>query len=284
MGITPLFNSHFTDLNYQDLGETMEFSWQGKIVRLQGVSDTDWIYSLIRKTGTFYEIDLLKYIRYAMKGRSGCMLDIGANIGNHSVFFGMFVSDTVICFEPNPIVLPILKANLTENHIRHKLYQLGLSDREGEADIELPSTAVNNIGAARLIENQADISGSIRIATLDSLLPEIKAFTSGLNIIALKMDVEGMEPAVLRGARKVLDEYKPDLFIEVQNQDQMEKIEAILIPLGYNRVVSWAATPVWHFVHRNRWSIIRMIRLFVYILLHKSVPFASLIYSKIRSF
>ena len=259
----------------------MEFRWQGKIVNLQGVSEVDWIYSSIKKTGTFYEIDLLKYIRYAMRGRHGCILDIGANIGNHSVFFGMFVSNAVICFEPNPSVLPILKTNLTKNRIHHKLYQLGLGEREAEAAIELPSTAINNIGAARLIENQPDIRGSVHIVTLDSLLPEIKAFTGGLDVLAMKIDVEGMEPAVLRGAKTVIDEYKPDLFIEVLNQEQMEKIEAILLPIGYKRIIAWGATPVWHFVHRERWNMIRMTQIFIYILRCKLAP---LILRKIRSF
>lgn len=261
----------------------MEFSWRGRIVRLQGVTDTDWIYSLIKKTGTFYEIDLLKYIRYAMENRQGAILDIGANIGNHSVFFGMFVCNTVVCFEPNPKVLPILEANLSENKVEHKIYQLGLGESEAIASIELPSLSVNNIGAARLVKLQVSTEESVRVVPLDSLLPEIKLFINGLNVLALKIDVEGMEPSVLRGGRALLDEYKPDLFVEVLNREQMLNIESILIPMGYKRIVSWATTPVWHFVHHNRWNRTRMLRLFAYIALHKYTAFHMRIYRRISS-
>jgi len=261
-------------------GAEVEFSWQNKLVRIQGVSDTDWIYSSIKKTGTFYEIDLLKYIRYAMENRHGCILDAGANIGNHSVFFGMFVSDAVVCFEPNASVLPTLVANLSENRINSKVYQLGLGEREAVADIELPGFCEDNIGMARLVEKQTGVGQLIRVATLDSLLPEIKTFMDSLTVLAIKIDVEGMELSVLRGGMTVLDEYKPDLFIEVLNDEQMGKIESILIPMGYKRIISWASTPVWHFMHRDRLSLMRMLRLFAYISLHKFAIYLGRIYRR----
>ncbi len=247
----------------------MQFNWLGKTVTLQGAAETDWIYTLIKKTGAFYEIDLLQYIRYALKSRRGCILDIGANIGNHSVYFGMFVCDAVICFEPNPGVLPTLAANLSDNGIRHKLYRLGLGDRESAAVVDLPEADGDNVGKARLLECAAGASGSIRVATLDGLLPEIKAYLNGLAVVAAKIDVEGMEHLVLRGGAALLDEYKPDLFVEVVDRAQMENIESVLVPLGYKRIVSWAATPVWHFAHRQRRGPGRMLRLSAYIQLRR---------------
>lgn len=259
----------------------MEFSWQGKTVRIQGVSDSDWIYSNIKKSEAFYELELLKYIQYALANKKGCILDIGANIGNHSVYFGMYVSDAVVCFEPNPKVMPYLVENLSTNRVNHKVFQLGLGDRETLAEIELPIAHENNIGAARLVENYGGAGGSIRVATLDSLLPEIKAFIKDLKIIAVKMDVEGMEPSVLRGGIATLEEYKPDLFIEILNGEQMEKVESVIIPLGYKPIVSWSGTPVWHFVHRDRLSRTRMFRLAAYIVLEKKIK---VIYRRIKSY
>jgi len=260
----------------------MEFSWKGKIVLLRGVADSDWIYSLIKKTGTFYEIDLLKYIHYAIGVERGCILDVGANIGNHAVFFGLFISDAVVCFEPNPKVFPILVENLSSNKINYKAFQLGLGDKESEAEIELPTSQENNIGAARLVVNRG--GNSIRVATLDSLLPEIKAFMNGKKISAIKIDVEGMESHVLRGGKRTLEEYRPDLFVEIMNSDQMQKIEAEVVPMGYQRIVSWAATPVWHFVHREKFRLMRQIQLATYNAYHKKyIVFAKLAYSRIKS-
>jgi FkbM family methyltransferase len=249
----------------------MEFSWQGKKVRIQGVSDSDWIYSNIKRTKAFYELDLLRYFQYAMANKSGCILDIGANIGNHSVYFGTYVSEKVVCFEPNSTVIPCLVENLSANLINHKIFKLGLGDRETKAQIELPSIHKNNIGAARLVENLDGEGESIRVATLDSLLPEIKAYIKDLQIIAVKMDVEGMEPSVLRGGIATLKEFKPDLFVEILTPEQMEQVESVVTPIGYKRIVTWGVSPVWHFAHRDRLSRARQLRLTAYIVLEKKI-------------
>jgi hypothetical protein len=87
------------------VGKKMHFKYHGREIWLKGVDESDWIYTRIKQTGYFYEIDLLKYIWYANFGlRKGLVLDIGANIGNHSVFFGTYVADKVVSFEPNPSV------------------------------------------------------------------------------------------------------------------------------------------------------------------------------------
>ena len=249
----------------------MKFSYLGKQVEIKGVSKLDWIYSKIKETKQFYEMDLLRYFRYSLKGLPvGCVLDIGANIGNHSVFFGMYVADRVVCFEPNPDVFPILINNLSVNNVKCKYYKLGLGDKAAMAKIELPDEHKNNVGAARLIESQG-IEDIIHIVTLDSLLLEIEEFANGLNIVAVKIDIEGMEPAALRGGLCTLTKYKPDLFIEISNAHQMEMVKSIIEPIGYKPIVSWAATPVWHFSHSEKLRHIRMFRIKAYIFWHKNI-------------
>jgi hypothetical protein len=95
----------------------------------------------------------------------------------------------------------------------------------------------------------------------------------GADIVAAKIDVEGMEHLVLRGGAALLEKYKPDLFVEVLDRAQMAKIEAVLVPLGYKRIVSWAATPVWHFAHRQRRGTARMLQLSAYIKLRRYAQF-----------
>lgn len=249
----------------------MQFKWRHELISLAGPSEKDWIYSTILKTRAFYESDLLEYIRYAMKGRRGCVLDVGANIGNHSVYFGKFVGARVISFEPNPSVLPYLVENLSRNKIIHRVFGVGLGERDSRASITVPTNSENNIGAARLVEPLGGNDGAIPVVTMDSIAEDIKSFANGLEVIAIKIDVEGMEPAVLRGGMSLLFEYKPDLFVEVIDREQMAVLKGILRPIGYRPVVSWAATPVWHFVHHDRMSMRRWLRLLPYIWLHKGV-------------
>lgn len=244
-------------------GSVTEFTHRGEKFSLQGFSPDDWIYKLIKNTKGFYEIDLLSYIEYVLSGKDGVVIDVGANIGNHSVYFGSFVSKGVICFEPNPSVIPILKRNLLMNEINFNLFELGLSDEPGFAAVDVPFGHENNVGAARL--RATNNTSHIEISTLDILSPQIEDFLMGREILAIKIDVEGMEAKVLKGARFLIDFYKPDIFVEIVDENQMNCIEPVLNKMGYKKIVSHAATPVWHFSHRNKLTNFRKFLLALYI-------------------
>ena len=83
-------------------------------IDLLGYSDVDVITREIREQSLFFEIDLLEHI-YLSVPRSGVFLDVGANIGNHSVYFAKFCADHVLAVEPHPKLLPILRRNLEAN-------------------------------------------------------------------------------------------------------------------------------------------------------------------------
>ena len=66
----------------------------------------------------------------------------------------------------------------------------------------------------------------------------------------IKIDVEGMEVAVLKGALAVLQRAQPELLIEATTSEQLAAIEAIIRPLGYVRVAVYCDTPTYLFRHR----------------------------------
>ncbi len=253
----------------------MQFKHKGKNITLKGVSESDWIYSNIKKTRNFYEIDLLRYMRFVMRQRPlGCILDIGANIGNHSVFFGSFIAEKVVAFEPNPKLFRILSDNLVNNSVKHKIYRYGLGADAKEAIIHIPKRHVNNVGAARLEEVPEGMQGNsetVSVIALDSLFQEIESFAGDLEITALKIDVEGMEADVLRGGQKLLAKYKPELFVEISNPEQMETVKSVISPLGYKPIVDWAATPVWHFANEKHLGSAQKMKLKCYILFRKKL-------------
>jgi hypothetical protein len=45
----------------------------------------------------------------------------------------------------------------------------------------------------------------------------------------------------------------------------------VLSPIGYRPIVAWAATPVWHFAHKDKLNIARIIKLQIYIFIHKQI-------------
>ena len=72
----------------------------------------------------------------------------------------------------------------------------------------------------------------------------------GANIGMIKIDVEGMELDVLKGAKEILLKKRPHLFIEAKNNLEFQKIYNYLIKFKYIPMSVWAKTPVYHFVYK----------------------------------
>lgn len=168
-------------------------------------SAVDHIQSVIR-SGKFYELEELELIAELVDCPKR-ILDIGANLGNHSLYFAhRFDPILTIPVEPNPGVVPLLRANLGLNWHRSfdlSLVGCGLSDREGNGTSLVKSQS--NLGGARLV---ADENGSVPIVTGDSAL-------KGMSFDLIKIDVEGMENAVIAGIKGILGRSDALVFVEV---------------------------------------------------------------------
>ncbi len=237
-----------------------EFIFAGKKITITGYAEDDWIFTTIKNQQTFYEIDLLRYMRFALPKQQGVIFDVGANIGNHSVFFGSIMNNKVVCFEPNPPIYQILQDNLSHNNIEHLSFQIGLGTQKSQFSIDDDHQgAQSNIGAAKLYHNS---DGEIRVEAMDDICDDI--LKDNEHLVAIKADIEGMEAQMLKGAIKTLAKHQPDLFLEINEQVQMNDIKNILIPLGYKKLYAYAGTPVWHFSHQSRLSSMRRIKLSAY--------------------
>lgn len=137
-------------------------------------------------------------------------IDVGANIGAYTVVFldAVGPSGMVYAFEPNMRAFECL----THNCPRAKSYPYGISDHPSVATIHAHPEMPRNIGAFYL---EPDISGSIECFGLDYLLGDVRPRL-------IKIDVEGMECAVLRGAQRMISVSRPYLFIEV-NKPVLER-------------------------------------------------------------
>ena len=124
-------------------------------------------------------------------------VDVGANVGTWTrPLCGMFTS--VVAFEPAPDTFDCLLLNC-EGAIT---YNAGLSDEEGMATVMADDKYPTGTGS-RWLKLGGD---QVRVMTLDSLKLEDVDF--------MKIDVEGMELRVLRGAIETLKRCKPVLVIE----------------------------------------------------------------------
>ena len=234
----------------------MEFQYRDRTFRIDGPSEEDHIYRSIVRKRIFYEIDLLEYMA-ALKPfylrPDSVAIDVGANIGNHSIYFASFLCDQVIAVEPNPEVQPVLEKNLRSNTRNCTLYKVALGERGGKGQVSVPETGKSNVGMARVAppDEGAAPASLVDIVTLDSLLEDWRQGHGGkANVSLIKLDVEGMELAVLKGARETVAEHRPHLFAEAATGTALARLVAHLTPFGYRAVSRWGSTPVYHFVFR----------------------------------
>jgi FkbM family methyltransferase len=202
--------------------QVVVFRTGGREVRL-AVADPSDLIQRHHLAGTFYEGDELELIRrYLPPG--GVFCDIGSNVGNHSVYVGLFLHPArIIPFEVNPDAISLLRANLALNGLTEladlQHLGLGLSDRAAVGQgLSVPS---GNMGAGRIVSG----GGQITLARGDDLL-------AGQRVDFLKIDVEGMELAVLAGLEGTIRRDRPRMFVEVLDT-QAEAFLAWVAQAGY---------------------------------------------------
>lgn len=227
-------------------------------IELETFAADDLIAQEIREAGTFFEIELLEHL--AIRGpRDGVFIDVGANIGNHAVFFGKFLADRLVCVEPHPDLVPLLTRNLELNAIAGASVVPSAAGRAaGRAYISRAKERVHkNIGGSRVEPERPDDGVEVRVAPLDALVDALRPVLAGRPVTCVKIDVEGLELDVLRGATDILRVDRPQLVVELASRDARATVKRFLAAYGYRDVgqrFGW--TPTYHFidpsVHRLR--------------------------------
>lgn len=126
----------------------------------------------------------------------GTVLDIGANIGTHTVAYAKH-AERVLAFEPLPEAFECLEHNVRSLE-NVELYQCAVGRNGGTTGICTPE---KNYGASFTIG-----AGDIEVISIDSL--ELPA----CNFI--KLDAEGDEIEILVGAQKTIERFQPTMLIE----------------------------------------------------------------------
>ena len=138
------------------------------------------------------------------------VVDVGANVGTHTLAFARFVGPRgeVLAFEPQKPVFDVLRRNMAANGCGMvRLYQAGLGAREGKMRTPaIDYSAHANLGAVALEPRHSGTGDLVPILTLDSLNLD--------RCDLLKIDAEGMGVDVLAGAQGVIDRLAPVVAIE----------------------------------------------------------------------
>lgn len=209
-----------------EMTSTTSFSYEGNAFSFAG-KPGEHVLGVMRSTGTFYESDVLEFLRERLSRRSaGLIVDAGAFIGTHAVYFAsMCPSTEVWAFEPNPDSVAYLKANIEVNRAAVRVLPKALGSRVTRAEVR--SEIETNTGMASL---EYEAAGPVEVTTLDSEL-------SDRDVSLIKIDVEGFELEVLRGAVKTIDRSRPILCIEAHSPI---RLATILLSLRRYRVMTRA--------------------------------------------
>ena len=169
------------------------------------------------------------------------VIEIGANIGAHTVSLAKAVGPRghVVAFEPQPVLFQNLCANLALNGLTN-VQAINAGCGEAEASLSFPRinySQLGNFGGIPLDNLPPDPQSPFRVPVrpLDEMV-DLRA----LHLI--KIDVEGMEAAAIRGARGLIAAHRPLLYVENDRVEKSAELIALIESLDYR---AWWHTPTY---------------------------------------
>jgi FkbM family methyltransferase len=180
-----------------------------------------------------YEAELQEAIqRFVKKGMIA--YDVGANVGFTALLLSQAVGQTgqVVAFEPLPINAIRLRKNLAINGVEHqaRVVECAVTDFEKKLSfLAYKWSGMGHIQGLRKIKFEPQESIEVEGITLDHFV-----FREGnAPPDFIKIDVEGAEANVLRGGKRLLDEVKPLMILELHTPQTSADVLEILTIFGY---------------------------------------------------
>lgn len=187
----------------------------GKVGSILVPHHDEVIGNAIKNIGVWAENDLNFFGEHIREGDT--VLDIGANIGHHTVYFSKTVgrAGQVISFEPQLAIFRYASANAVVNGCSNvTLLQGCLGDAEGEVRMAAVSyDEQTNFGALGVSIDEDERGELVPTWTLDGLIDRGTVRLSKIDFV--KIDVQSFELFVLRGAYNAFRTFKPKIFLEI---------------------------------------------------------------------
>jgi FkbM family methyltransferase len=165
--------------------------------------------------------------------RPSLFMDVGANYGTHSVLF-LAVGIPIIAFEPNPECVSHFDEICQLNGLNGRWEQVAVGNKEGTINLVYPENdtwlgSVSLVVQSTLTTFPKLITHAVSLKKLDEYLLDISQYDK----VLIKIDVEGFEYDVIRGALRVLESCKPKIIFESNDPDSRKKIYELLSDSGY---------------------------------------------------
>lgn len=155
------------------------------------------------------------------------VIDLGGNLGVFAVRAASLVGPTgrVVAVEPHPDNFKRLSGNASRNGLTWlDCVQAAAGDREGTAKLFVHERGINH----SLVRGSGK-SVTVPLRTVDSIVREKNLARLDL----IKIDIEGVVPAALRGAVETIRRFRPRIAIERDTAPENEGVDTLLAGLGY---------------------------------------------------
>ena len=209
---------------------------------------TDYIQGKLVKERKPYELEMLEDMRSRVEA-GALVVDVGANIGNHSLYLAAIAECQVEAFEPNPELCEGLRRSVELNDLgrRVRVHEMGLGRVQATAHFGVNSP--HNLGGQHL-----DVGdGPLRVEPLDG-------FGFDRPVAALKIDVEGMEIDVLDGSRVLLGRDRPLVYVECATEAGFRQVARWFERIDYDHWDTFNVTPTHLFIPAERLTTDRRLR------------------------
>jgi len=183
--------------------------------------------------------DLLALSDYFIKPGT-TIVEVGANIGFESLYYAKKYPDCeVVSYEPSNYGFgSLLKSNNYNKFNNLTIHKIGLGDRRSQLEISSPTELSENKGLGSFNKNcdvdETYVSESVEVLPLD------EHYRSERQISLVKIDTQGFESQVIKGAQSLLKKHKPVIIFEFEDHYHANptvvrrELNDILKSLGYD--------------------------------------------------
>ena len=188
------------------------------------------------------EVGLLKQLL----ADSENIIEVGSNIGTHTIPLAKKVLNGgfVYAIEPQYQNHKLLLDNIKNNELKNvKVLKIAISSKEGKAYMNtFDENITGNYGDSKIFSSNFKNAESVPVKTLDQLFYDNIEERKSIKLI--KCDAQGQELNIVLGSKKIIDKYKPYLYLENGDIHTSKALIEIIKNMGY--ILFWHLPPLYN--------------------------------------
>ncbi len=174
------------------------------------------------------------------------IIEVGSNIGTHTIPLAKHVAEggLVYAIEPQYQNHKLLLDNIKNNELKNiEILKVAISSKEGKAYMNtFDENMTSNYGDSRIFNSDFKNAESVHVKTLDQLFYDNIKHKKSIKLI--KCDAQGQELNIILGSRKIIDMYKPILYLENDDINTSKSLIEEIKRMGY--IMFWHLPPLYN--------------------------------------